>query len=170
MTLEEYRLTLNPDSTARSYDISMVQSVGSEQRKEAFSLSPPSFPPADNILLGVSGMQRDLPVRWQLYDDGTDKSNGTAPTSAVTGKDSQGNDLTYTFDGTVVSLTDQKKYLNHVIHDESFGARWELDHLTGDQFQGNEVFVESIDFAMEDQQSPRWQEATMRLRVGRGIA
>jgi hypothetical protein len=170
MTLEEYRLTLNPDGTARSYDISMVQRVGSEQSKPATTVTPPSLPPYDSLFYGVQGMSNDIPIAWQIYDDGTDKSNGTAPIDAVTGKDSQGNDLTYQFNGSVVTLTDQKKYLKHVIHESGFGARWELDHLTGDQFQGNEVYLESVDFAMEDRQSPRWQEATMRLRVGRGIA
>lgn len=154
MTLEELKLTLNPSSaTPREYRISILDEVGGEQSKEAFSVAPPGLPPRDNILLGVSGMQRDPSISFAVHDDGTDKADGTA-----TG-------LGFAND-TVVSLAEQRKYLYDTIHAPDFTASWELDHITGGMYNSDPVFVERIDVPAIQQDSPRWLNATIDLRFG----
>jgi hypothetical protein len=167
MALEELKLTLNPDSaTPREYVVSQLQTVDISSNKDAFSIAPPGLSSSENILLGVSGMQADINIQFSAHDDGTDKSNGTAPTSAVVGVDASGSDITYTFDGTVVTVEEQLLYLEHVMQSEDFGAQWELDHTTGSSFNGEQVFFEQVDTPVISQASPKWKEATIRLRRG----
>jgi len=167
--LEQLRLTLDNSGTTRSYDISMIQTVDVNSRKDAFSIAPPGLRSSENILLGVSGMQADINVNFVAHDDGTDKSNGTAPTSAVVGVDSDGNDVTYSFDSTVVTVEEQLLYLEHVMQAPDFGVTWELDHLTGSAFNGGQVFFENLDTPVISQSSPGWKEATIRLRRGGSV-
>jgi len=149
--LEKVRITLNPDSgNPYSYDMYPVQNLGENQNKDAFSISPPGRPASDNILLGVGGMQADLPLNFTVWDDGSDRSNGTGDTSIVT-------------------VEEQNEYLRDVIHAAEFSATWELDHLTGNAFNGDEVFVESVDITHLSNDSPKWKQATLRLRRGRSV-
>lgn len=168
--LHKLRLTLNPGETGeRQYDIYPIQSGDSRQRKSAFSIAPPGLPASENILMGVSGMENDLSFTATLWDDGTDRSNGTAPTSAVVGKDAAGNDITYSFNGTVVTVEEQDLYLRNVIHASDFGSAWTLDQLSGSKFNGDQVFVESIEPTLFDVDSPKWKECRFGLRLGGSI-
>ena len=160
--LETFRLTLKPDNL--SYDITMVESVDGNQTKDAFSIAPPGLAPADNILLGVSGMEADIPIQWFIHDDGTDKANGTA--DGVSGFPSS----------TVVTLNEQILWLEEFIHDPDFGASWELSHIDGPRqdgdiplFDDDEVFIESLDIPKLDVNSPKWLQARMGLRRGGSV-
>jgi hypothetical protein len=154
MALEELKLTLNPgDADAREYRITMIDETSADQSKQAFSVAPPGLGPRDNILLGVSGMDRSEPITFAVHNDGTDKADGTAPAGEFE------ND-------TVVTLAEQRNYLLDVIHSRDFTAEWELDHLTGDFYDAEPVFIENIDVPGIVQDSPRWLQATLRLRFG----
>lgn len=167
MSLEELTLTLeatdNPNLTdPLEYTITVIQGAEDSQSKDAFSVAPPGLGPTENILLGVSGMQRDTEIRWAIHDDGTDKSNGTVSTAVTNGDIPSGefeND-------TVVTLSEQVRYLQDWIHDPDFNAGWTLDHATGGMYSSREVFIETIDTPTILQDSPRWLEARMALRVG----
>jgi len=74
MTLETLRIVRNPDAEAYSYDITMIDEVDGTQRKPALSISSPGTPAGDNFLLGIQGMEADIPVRWRIHNDGTDKT------------------------------------------------------------------------------------------------
>jgi len=162
--LEKLRLTLNPGETdERQYDIYPVQTSDADQSKDAFSIAPPGLAPASNILLGVSGMQSDITINATAWDDGTDRSNGTAPTSITR------NGNTYTFDGTVVSVEDQIVYLEWVMHSPEFAATWELDHLTGSMFDDAEVFVENVSPTHISSSDRKWKPVTIRLRRGSSV-
>jgi hypothetical protein len=171
MALETLTLTLNPGAAdAREYTITMLESIDVSSRKDAFSIAPPGLASHRNILLGVSGMQADIDVSFRAHDDGTDKSNGTAPADPVRiGTDADGNSVTYDFNGSVVSVEDQLLYLEHIIHDEAFTSEWELDHDTGAAFNDAAVFVETVDISPIDRQSPLWKPVTLRLRRGRSV-
>jgi hypothetical protein len=168
--LEKLRLTLNPgDADERQFDIYPLQTIDISSRKSAVSISPPDLPAYQNILLGISGQQADISIDCQLWADGADRSNGTAPTSTVVGIDEAGADITYTFDGTVTSVEDQAVYLEHVIHASDFDATWRLDHLTGNAFQDNQVFVETVDPTVISQQQPKWKPCRLSLRRGGSV-
>jgi len=168
--LHKLRLTKDPgDADERQYDLYPIQSGDSRQRKEAFSIAPPGLPAGRNIFLGVSGMNDDLTIRFTLWDDGTDRSNGTAPTTATIGVDASGNDITYDFNGTVQTVEEQELYLKHVIHAPDFAVTWSLDQLTGSRFNGDQVYVESVEPTMFDSDSPKWKECRLTLRRGGSV-
>lgn len=150
MTLETLRLTLNPSSENYQYDISVIQSADENQRKDAFSIAPPGRSASDNILLGVSGMQSDISIDFVIHDDGTDKANGS-------------------YTSTVVTVSEQIDYLVNVMHAPDFEATWELDHVNGDLFDGDEVFLETLNPDLFDQSSPKWKSCRMTLRRGGSI-
>lgn len=153
MTLEKLRLKLDSDGDGtieRAYDIYPIQEVNISSTKEAFSIAPPGLAASDNILLGINGMQADIEISFQVYDDGTDRADGS-----------------HTSDVTTVQ--EQNTYLEDTMHDPGFEAKWELDHLTGSAFNDDSVFVESIDITPISFDSPKWKPATMRLRRGESV-
>lgn len=165
MTLETLRLSLTSANTTLEYDITIIQESTNSQSKDAFSIAPPGLPPSDNILLGVSGMQRDIEIRWAIHDDGTDKSNGSV-SQAVT----DGNMTAGTFENdTVVTLSEQVRYLQEYIHAPSFSSAWSLNHTTGEMYNSADVFVESIDTPTILSDSPKWLPARMQLRRGTSV-
>jgi len=148
MTLEKLQLELT--NQGYQYDIYPVESVDDNQRKEAFSVAPPGQAPSDNILLGISGMQGDIEIVFWIWDDGTDRANGT-------------------YTSTVVTLTEQLNYLRDEIHDPSFSSAWTLDHLTGNRYSADDVFVEVMDLPTIQNDSPKWLQARMTLRRGQSV-
>lgn len=147
MPLEKLKLTVNGTD---SYIISMIQTVDLRSTKEAFSIAPPGLAASENILLGISGMNADITVNFRIHDDGSDKSDGTAPTS-------------------ITSIEDQITWLEDTIQDPAFDATWELDHLTGDAFDNDEVFFEELSTTPISRESPRWRQATISLRRGGSV-
>jgi len=147
MTLEKLKLTVNGTD---SYIISMIDTVDLRSTKEAFSIAPPGLSASENILLGISGMNADITVRFRIHDDGSDKSDGTAPSSITT-------------------IEDQITWLEDTIQSPAFDATWELDHLTGDAFANDEVFFEEFSTTPISRESPKWREATISLRRGGSV-
>jgi hypothetical protein len=153
MALEKLRLKADTDgdgTVERTYDLYPLQEVTINSRKDAFSIAPPGLSAADNILLGVSGMQADITVRFNAWDDGTDRANGTHTS-------------------TVTTVEEQITYLEDTIHAPDFAASWQLDHLTGSAFNDDEVFVESIEPTVISQQSPKWKGVRLGLRRGGSV-
>lgn len=150
-TLERLLLTLDPGTAdAREYEITMIDTVDVSSTKEAFSISPPGLSARENILLGISGMQADLSVNFAAHDDGTDKARGTHTS-------------------TVVTVEEQLRYLEDVMHAPDFSASWQLDHLTGAAFDADSVFVENVEVTPISQQSPKWRPTRLRLRRGSSV-
>jgi len=147
MPLEKLKLTVNGTD---SYIISMIQTVDLRSSKDAFSIAPPGLAASENILLGISGMNADITVNFRIHDDGSDKSDGTAPTS-------------------ITSIEDQIRWLEDTIQDPAFDATWELDHLTGNAFDNDEVFFEELSTTPISRESPRWRQATISLRRGGSV-
>lgn len=154
MTLEKLRLKADTDGddvVEKTYDIYPIREVEIASRKDAFSIAPPGLGATENLLLGVSGMQADITIRALLWnDDGTDRANGTHTS-------------------TVETIEDQATYLEDEIHAPDFAARWELDHLTGNAFNDDNVFVEEITPVPISQDSPKWTEVRFVLRRGKSL-
>jgi len=152
-SLEKLRLKLdrdNDDTIERTYDLYPLQDVSLNSRKEAFSIAPPDLAAKDNILLGISGMQADIRIEFTIYDDGTDRANGTHTS-------------------TVTSVEEQITYLDDTMHDPGFEATWELDHLSGNAFSDDEVFVETVEPTILSQESPKWKPCSLGLRRGGSV-
>lgn len=148
MTLETLRLTRNPgDADERQYDITMIQGVDLSSRKDAVSIAPPGQSASNNILLGISGMEADIEIRFVIHDDGTDKANGT-----------------HTSD--VITVEDQITYLEGTMHDPGFETTWELTHTTGGLFNSDDVYVENVDPTLLNVDSPKWKQCRITLRRG----
>lgn len=153
MPLEKLRLDLDANgdgTTDNEYLIYPIQLVDVSSRKEAFSIAPPGLAASDNILLGISGMQADITITCTLWDDGTDRANGT-------------------HSSTVVSVEEQINYLEDVMHAPDFSASWTLDHTTGNAFDNDEVFVEAIEPTVFSQDSPKWKPCRIGLRRGGSV-
>jgi hypothetical protein len=149
--LEELRLTLNPgDADERQYDIYPIQEVQISSRKNAFSISPPGLAASENILLGVSGMEADITIQAWVWDDGSDRANGT-------------------YTSTVTTLQEQNRYAEDVIHAPDFGATWELDHTTGAGFNDDEVFVENVEPTVLSVENRKWLPIRFSLRRGGSV-
>jgi hypothetical protein len=151
--LEKLRLKLDSDgdgTTDKSYDIYPIEEVTIRSRKDAFSIAPPGLAARENILLGVSGMEADIEIQAFVWDDGTDRANGTH-TSAVT------------------SVEDQITYLEDEIHAPDFAASWELDHLNGSAFNDDDVFVESVEPTVLSAQNRKWKPVRIGLRRGGSV-
>lgn len=150
MTLEQFTLTLNPDSDAYEYQITMIERMGAPTRKNAYSVAPPGLSPSENIFLGVSGMEGDIAVDFAIHDDGTDKANGS-------------------FTSSVVTVEEQISYLRETIHAPDFSASWQLTHDTGSLFDAEPVFVETVDPVLISQQSQLWKPCRIQFRQGVSI-
>lgn len=150
------RLTLNPDAEALQYDIEMIQGVDPVQSKDAVSIAPPGRAPNENILLGIQGMQADITITFAAWVGVEDASNGTAA----------GTDF---FSTTVSTLAEHRRWLENYLHDPSFDASWTLDHVEGDQFNEDEVFVERVNVPGLQVDSPRWVQARIDLRRGQSF-
>lgn len=146
--LEKLRLTLT--TQGYEYDIYPIQSVDPTQRKNATSISVPGQAPKKNVLLGISGMEENITISFTIYDDGSDRAN-----------------TTYTSD--VITVEDQITYLRDEMHEPSFSAKWELDHLTGSVYSDRPVFFEEFSTSVISNDSPKWKSATIRLRTGSSV-
>lgn len=154
---DKLRLILNPgeqdapDGGRREYDIYPIETVEPDTTKTATSISVPGQAPEQNVFFGISGMERDISISFSLYDDGSDRANGSHTS-------------------TVTTVEEQLLYLEDVMHEPAFSAKWELQDLTSNRLRGGtEVFFENISVPYIDRNSPKWKPATMRLRVGQSI-
>jgi len=150
--LEKLTLTYNPGSDNLEYTMYPVSEVDEDQQKPAFSVSPPGVSARDNVLLGIQGQTADIPIEFVIYDDGTDRANGT-------------------YSSTVVTVGEQINYLRDEMHAPTFSAEWTLDHDTGGQFstqiyENDSVYLERLNLPTLSESDRAWKRARMRLRRG----
>ena len=162
MPLETLRLEA---STGATYDLTMIDGIDDNQRKDAVDISPPGRAPRQNILLGVSGMSADVSVAWWIHNDGTDKSNGTAA-----------NEPDFPVD-TVTTLNEQIVWLRDYVHAPDFDVSWTLTQVDGPRseetvlvYDDEPVFIESMDLPTIQNDSPKWLAARLGLRFGSSFA
>ena len=150
MALEQ--LTLTNVTDGHEYQMYPVTEAPETRDKPAFSVSPPGQSPDNNILLGIQGMQSDIRLQFAIWDDGTDRANGT-------------------YSSTVVTLAEQIRYLRDVMHAPTFSVEWTLDHTPGDQFDSKvydaaPVYIERMELPTLSVSDRNWKNATMTLRRG----
>lgn len=148
MSLDKLNLTLK--SEGYEYEMYPILNVSQNTSKDAMSIALPGQSPRDNILMGLSGMESNISIDFVIYNDGTDKANGS-------------------YSSTIVTLSEQIDYLFYTIHDPAFDAKWELNHSDGDMFNNEEVSLEKIDIPYLQSDTEKWLEARMDLRIGKSI-
>ena len=153
MPLDELRI--EEQTNGYQYDIHYIQGVDPTQTKDAVSIAPPGQSAKNNILLGLQGQEADISIRFRAVDDGRDKSNGTVPAGAPY--------------GTVETLDQQRRYLETYIHNPSFDARWQLTHLNGNHYDGDEIYVERIRTPVMQVDNRKMPEWTIDLRRGASV-
>ena len=160
-------IVLNPDSDDVRYAVYPISQIRDAQTKPSISISPPGASYKENLLMGVSGQETEMDIEFYLHDDGEDKSHGTHPR-----------------DQNVVSLSDQIEYLKDEIHESDFDTSWELytnfglwegydfnneDYDSEPRDEGLEVFIEDVNLTILNENSPKWLQGTIRIKVGEGI-
>lgn len=151
MTLET--LTVTNVDDGYDFEIKPLQGVNETLEQPAFSLSKPGTSASNNILLGIQGQQGQIRIQFHLYNDGTDRSNGTAPTGV--------------FDNdTVVTQAEQDEYLRNYIRPPKFDVRGSLTHDTGEFYQDDDIYIENVDIDKLQQDNPKWPRATLQMRRG----
>jgi len=147
---EALSITLNPDSDALEFHINSIQEVALNSRKDSFSIAPPGLAASENLLLGISGMQADISINCTLWNDGSDRANGS-------------------YTETVTTVQEQITYLEDEIHAPDFTASWTLNHETGTAFNDDEVFVETVEPTVLSNQERKWKRCRIGLRRGKSV-
>lgn len=164
MSYSGARITITrrrPSSTNYELELYPVQAADVTQRKSSFSITPPGQPAREGIFLSVSGMEADISIDATLYDDGTDRSNGTAPNNGFLA-------------GEAVTVQEQFQYLDQVIHGPDIATEWVLTDTEGwfigaDGTPGETVFFEEFSSPVLDETAERWRPIRLRFRRGRTV-
>lgn len=143
----------SPDGPRREYTMYPVQEVDENQEKPAISIAPPGASARDNFLVGVQGQNADIPLEFAIWDDGSDRANGT-------------------HDTTVTTVGEQINYLRDEMHDPSLTVPFQLTHTPAGQFSErvydqDDVYFEKFDVKTISATERKWKPATIRLRRGR---
>lgn len=141
------------------YHFELVQNLDSNGEIPATTVE--SDIPENNQHLAFQGKTKNIPIEWLIYDNGTDKSDGTYSSAGIT--DSRiSND-------TIVSATEQKVFLEYYIHNPNSTAQW---RLFGGRFtdpdgdgtdEGTPVHIQTLNPRTS---SPIFGNGILRLRVG----
>ena len=135
------------------YNLKLIQSISPRQNKPAMSIALPGMSATSNILMQLQGMERTYDITFYLYNDGTDKSEGTAPSGD--------------FPNGVKTVEEQMKWLMDYIHYYSTDAKWKI---YGDIFPSTGLDCQIIDISFQDDaNTPLHTQATIRITVGQGI-
>ena len=111
-----YKLIVTKGETSLSALIRFAQLVDPRQEVPNTSLNIPGEKAEKNKLLRFSGQNKSYLIRAIIYNDGTDISQGTAPTGD--------------FPDGVISLFDQIRYWEEFMQDPSLGASYKLEGPT----------------------------------------
>lgn len=122
--------------------------------------------PLNNQHLAFQGKGRIIPINWVVYNNDSDKSNGTYSTSGIT--DSR------ISNSNIKTVTEQKVYLERYIHSSNNVAEW---RLFGGEFsdpdgdgtdEGTPVVVETCNVRRTNN-NPLTAQGVMKLRVGQRV-
>lgn len=93
--------------------LKFAQTYRPQTEKQVTPVSAPGIVPEDANLMQFQGMTMRFRIEGMLYDDGTDISDGTAPSDPF---------------GTngVVDIDEQVKWINFYIHRQGIGVRWNI--------------------------------------------
>lgn len=161
-----YNIRLDADFSEYSvdlqYNFELIQNIadGRDRSFTTITLQDPS----DSRHFGFEPGGENPTIEWLIYDDGTDKSDGTLSSSSIS-------DSRFSND-TVVTVEEQIIWLTEYIHDNTSDARWLLE---GGRFsdpdgdgtvEGTNVVIQSIPIT---QVADRQQAANAKINLKLGV-
>ena len=147
------------------YKIQLQQSQDESKEKPATNLPLPGQSAESNIPLAFEGETKTFDINFIIYNNDEDKAkideynsgNTTCP---------DGSEFT---NDTIVTLMEQKQWLEQYIHKENLGINWKLHDDSNDLlYKSWNVHLESVKFT-RDKDSPHTIPATISLKVGKGV-
>jgi len=162
MALDKLKLELVNDS-GDNYEYSMypITNILHGQEKPHVSISLPGQGPKDNIMMGFQGMTADLRIDFKIWNDGSDRANGSISSGVEVRTNKTLTEAT--------TVNEQYLYLLYYMQDPTFDAKWKLTHTTGDRFDNLDVVVTNINIPALDMDSEKWLESSMDLTIGESI-
>lgn len=151
-------VTIYQNVDGYEYEMKLVQRLGHQMRKPSTNISVPGGNPEDATIMAVQGQTRTYNLRFIIFNDGTDRSNGTVPDDG-TFADTDG-------DGTVdvITVNDQITWLRDYIFKYGLGIDYTIVGFNVDS-GGVKCHIESLNI----DPAPRnvnHVEASMTLKVG----
>jgi len=115
------------------YEVKLVKRFSQPATQDYSSL--PSIKPENNAQFNLSGKKQRFTMEFLLYDDGTDRSNGTLSNSQISDNRFSG--------GTVETVLEQKVWLTEFINTFQFSTSFRLfgRDYTGRTEEGGTPFV-----------------------------
>lgn len=145
------------DGTEYEYQITPASSFTQNQKKPSTKMPMPFSKAEEGLLMRYKGQEKDYSIQFDILNNGEDRANGTAPQDG-TFTDTDG-------DGTedVITIEEQKQWLEDYIDETAQGTTWYFTHGTIDN---KEVLLEDISFD-ESAEDPKIIEVSIDLTVGK---
>lgn len=125
----------------------LVTSVDLGFSRDLHQMNLPGTDADQAKVLKYSGKQGDGQLSIRLIDNGNDKARGTAPLSDFSDSDGDGT-------AEVITLFDQKRFLNNFINTPEIGAEVYLkDHYL--IAPGDEIHIQDLSFRDEGAETPQ---------------
>lgn len=153
-------LQCNVDGDTYELDV-LVTNVEVGFNRDLHQVNLPGTDARQAKVLKYSGKQADGQLTIRLIDDGEDKARGTAPSSDFS--DSDGDDVP-----EVITLYDQKRFLNNWINSPEIGAEVYLkDHYLIEP--GDEIHLQDLNFRDEGTSPRNVLDVDIMYMKGEGV-
>jgi len=125
MALDDGQYTIRAENAAQDsdsnlidleYEVKLVKRKPEPGTQEFQGL--PALDPTNSFQFNLSGKKERLELEFILYNDGTDRSNGTLANSTIS-------DTRFSND-TVTTVREQKIWLKEYIHTASLSVTWRI--------------------------------------------
>jgi hypothetical protein len=148
--LVEATISVNLGSPNRRFEFLVVAPIGNDKQQPSFAIPLPGASAENQLLFRFSGQEESVSLAFALFDNGTDRSAGTAPSGD--------------FPTGVVTLVQQIIYLRDFIYVSNFDKGFTL---TLNSFYSSSItgVIENLSF---DKQPGSTQLVTGSLTFKRG--
>lgn len=143
------------------YEFNLIQKVEDGRKRNFTTITLQD--PQNTRHFGFEPGEANPTIQWVLYDDGSDKSNGTLSASTISDSRFSGN--------TVETVEEQIIWLTEYIFDNTSDPRWILeggrfDDPDGDGVtEGTSVVVQSIPITLLSDR-PNAAKGTINMKLG----
>lgn len=159
---------IDGDGTAEyEYEVKLAQSVTINAKEDSTTLPLPGTKAEESIVQAFQGESEEINISFIIYNDGTDKSNGTCPQDSDFNDPSNNpfEDTTGNGSQDVVTIQEQIKFLKDYIKTPNISSEHQFEGyplVSGDFKQGRLVEVNP----QIDAGSPNHVPCDLRIVVG----
>lgn len=152
---------LDGNDETLEYELKLVQNLDSNGNIPFVGIE--TNQPENNAQFGFQGKTLEIPVSLVVYDDGTDKSNGTFSSVGLTDARISGSEIN--------TVREQIIFLRQYIHNSQFGTTWTLEGGRFSDYDGDGT-VEGTPVALtnvkirETADNPLRATADLKMKVG----